>query len=208
MHKSENDRLQKICDVLKKETLEPAQRKAEEIVVEAEKKAEEIIATARRQADQIELEAKNRIEQERKITQAALQHAGRQSLETLRQEIEQNLFNSTLADIVADETNKPQVIVKLIEAIVGAIQKNGLTQDLDVIVPDAVTPSEINSILMQHISDNLRNKSVSIGNINGGVQVKMREKQMTIDISDRALVDYLQRYLRKDFRQRLFGLGQ
>ena len=44
------DKVKKICDVLKRETLEPAKHEADEIVASARKKADEILADAHKEA--------------------------------------------------------------------------------------------------------------------------------------------------------------
>ena len=52
----------------------------------------------------------------------------------------------------------------------------------------------------------LKERSVVLSDLAGGIQLKLHDKKMTIDLSDEALKELLATYIaRKDFRKLLFG---
>lgn len=201
-----HDKIQKICDVLKKETLEPAQLEAKKIIEEAKKQAEHIISESRQHAERNIAEARHTIEQERNIFQSSLSQSAKQSLESLRQSIEHKLFNDELHSIVKQQTSDPRVIAKLIDAIVKALEQDGLAADLSVIIPASIPVKEVNALLAAGILDKLKEHTVVLGDIAGGVKVRVEGKKMTLDISNSEIENLLQRYLRKDFRKFIFGV--
>ena len=58
------DKVRKICDVLRKETLEPSQKQAEEMLAQASLQAQEIIAQAYLKQKQLLVDAKEQIQRE------------------------------------------------------------------------------------------------------------------------------------------------
>jgi V/A-type H+-transporting ATPase subunit E len=199
------DKIQKICEALRIETLEPAKREAEELLDSTRKKADDIIADAQIQAKNIIDKAKERIKQEESVFESALQQASQQCLEALRQEIEKGLFNDALGEELAKEMSDPKTIAKLINVVVAAIDRDGTSEDLAVIIPQKISADEINTHLLKEIYNRLEKNSIAVGPLSGGIQVKLIKEQLTLDISDKAIKDFLMHYLRKDFRQRIFA---
>ena len=199
------DKIKKICDVIRDETLEPAKKEASQIIFEAQKQAEQIIAEAQKSAEQLHAEARKSIEQEKSVFQASVEQASRQSLESLRQSIENKLFSTHLTSIIEKSSSDPHLVANLINAIVKALEKDGLTADLTAIIPKTIAPRAVNELLLADVLNTLKDKSVTVGTIAGGAQVKLNKKQMTIDISEHALKELLSSYvIRKDFRKMIF----
>lgn len=199
------DKIKKICDRLRLEVLQPAKEEAERILEDAKKKAEEIQAEAERHANQMLKQARGQIEQERNVFHSALQQAAKQTVEGLRQEIEHKLFNEELQPLLDKQLGDPKTIAELINGIVKAIEKEGLTSDLTVVVPRLVSAEDVNALLLDAIRKRLKGKPLEIGNFAGGVQVKLHGKKMTIDLSDQAIKELLANYMRKDFRTLIFS---
>ena len=82
------DKIQKICNVLRQETIEPAQKQAETIVAEAKERAHKIQVEAEKEAEKLHEDARAAIEKEKNVFDSSLSQAVKQSLETLRQEVE------------------------------------------------------------------------------------------------------------------------
>lgn len=199
------EKIQKICDALRKETLEPAKKEADELISDAKARGEQIIAEARQEAAKILAHARENIEQERNVFHSSLDQASRQSIEELRQTIEKKLFNDELHHLVAKQTQDPKVIGKLITAIVEAIQKEGLKTEVSAVIPEMVKPEEVNGVLAEGVLKKLKDGGVKVGEFGGGAQVKLIDQKMTIDITEQSLIDLLSKYLRKDFRELIFG---
>lgn len=199
------NKVQKICDALRLETLEPAKNEAANLIKDAEHKAEGIISQAKMQAHQMIEEAKREIEQERNVFHSSLESAARQSVETLRQSIENDLFSNQLDQILHQELVKPDVVARLINAIIVAIERDGISVDISAMIPKTVKPDDINALIIKEVKDKLHRESVEIGDFDGGAQVKIKDKKMMVDITGDTLKELISRYVRKDFRKTFFG---
>ena len=199
------DKVKKICDLLRKETLEPAKEEAEQIVEAARNQAQKMILDAKKEVEKMKNEASADITRQRNVFQSSLHQACKQALEGLRQEIEGKLFNQSLSKVLAGYTQDPKIVAELIEAIMKAIEKEGLDTDISVYVSSSVPPRSVNALLMQDVLKNMKEKSVLVGPITGGAQVKLHKENITIDVSDVAIKEMVSKYIRKDFHEMLFG---
>ena len=199
-----HDKLQKIMDEIRESTLEPAKKEAANIVSEAHLRAKEIVIAAEKESTRLIQAARGVIEQEQNVFNSTLTQGVRQSLDALRQEIEHKLFNDQLKRLVTNGTKDPQIVAKLINCIVNAIEKEGISADISAIIPKHIPENQLNLILAENILKQLREHSVEVGNFSGGAQIKLHDKGLTIDISDSAIQELLSRYVRKDFRKLIF----
>lgn len=201
---SGKEKVRKICEALRKETLEPAMQEAEEIVAQARQEAERILAKAKKEASGLFDEGKLRLQREHATFQAALNQAAKQTMQFLRQMIEEKLFNQELAQLLSKPLHNPQVIANLITAVVKAIEKEGKEVDLSVFIPSVIPAKEVNALLAKEIVEKLKEKSVLLSPIGGGIEVKLRKDNITLDLSDTALNELVANYIRKDFRETFF----
>ncbi|MBY0530017.1 MAG: V-type ATP synthase subunit E [Rhabdochlamydiaceae bacterium] len=202
---SGKDKVKKICDILRKETLEPAQLEADEIVERAHKQAEDLIAQARNAIEKMNIEAHQEIERQKNIFQSSLAQACKQALESLKEDIEEKLFNQELSRLLTSLTQDPKVIEQLVSAVIKALDKEGIDANLSVLIPASVPARSVNALLAKEIIERLKEKSVLVGSITGGIEVKLHKENITIDITDAALKEIVSGYIRKDFREILFG---
>ncbi|MBA3817134.1 MAG: V-type ATP synthase subunit E [Parachlamydiaceae bacterium] len=199
------EKIKKICSILREETLEPAKKQAEEILDEARKQAETIIAEAQKNAKSVVVDTKAEMDQERNVFNSSLQQAVKQSLESLRQEIENNFFNNQLHHLIEKECSNPNLTANLINAIINALEKDGISADLSALVPKTISPHDVNVLLMKNVLNSLKENSVAVGKFAAGAQVRINNKKVTIDITEDALKDLLSNYVvRKDFRKMIF----
>lgn len=199
------EKVKKICKVLQEEAIDPAKKKADQIIAKACADAEKLIEDAKSEASRIYQEAKRRIEEERNVFQASINLAAKKSIDTLKQEIEKNLFNPELSQLIADKVKEPKLIAELIQAIVSGIEKEGIEGDLKAIVSGAVGVDAVNKELTKGIIEKLKSKSVEVGEIEGGAQIKIIDQNLTIDMSDEALKGLLASFMRDDFRSVIFA---
>lgn len=199
------DKIQKICDMLRHETIEPAKLKAQEIIDTAKKSAETIIADAEKHAELLVKQARGQIEQERNVFHSSLQQAAKQALESLRQDVEQKFFNEELQTVLEKDLSNPKLIAELINGMVKALEKEGITTDISAVIPKYVSPDDVSQLLLESVLKRLKNKSLEIGSFAGGAQVKMIGKKITLDLTDHALKELLANYVRKDYRQMIFS---
>lgn len=199
------DKVKKICDLLKKETLEPAKQEAESLVENGRKEAERILADAEKKAAALVEEAKREIEKKENVATSTLKQAYQQTLESLRQSITEKLFQPELQKFVQKGLDSKDTAAELIRVIVQSIEKEGLTGPLLVKVSKQVKPEEINAALGAEILQKLEEQSVVLSDIGGGVEVKIVDKKVTIDLSDKALEALLAEHLHMSFRQMFFS---
>lgn len=200
------DKIQKIIEELRKDTLEPAHKEADRIIAEAQARAQELLRSADKKAEDLLEQARQTIEQEQNIFQSSLSQGVKQSIEALRQEIEHRLFDDQLSESIKKETSNPAIIAKIVEVLIVAIQKDGVSADFTAIIPKQVSAQEVNAHLTKEILQKLREHTVVVGNFEGGAKIKLNDRRLTIDISDVALKELLSRYVRKDFRHLVFGI--
>jgi V/A-type H+-transporting ATPase subunit E len=200
-----DDKVDKICEALRRETLEPAQQEAKTLIANAEKERERILHQAEAQAKQIIEKARAQMAQEQTLLQTSLHQAGKQAVELLKQRIEQTLFNPALAKLIDQELSASTTMANLITAMVKALEREGLSADLTAIIAKDISPDEVNRHLAQDVLATLKNRSVAVGDFGGGVKVKVEAKKMTLDISDAALQELLTTFLRDHFRAYIFG---
>jgi V/A-type H+-transporting ATPase subunit E len=199
------DKIQKICDKLRKGTLEPAKEEAQLLIEEAKSKAEAIKAEAGYQAEQMIKQAKGQIEQERNVFHSALLQASKQAIEALKQEIEHKFFNDELQDLLEKQLSDPKIVADLINGIIAALEKEGLTTDLSAVIPRLVSADDVNDLLVESVRKRLKGKPLEIGHFRGGAQVKLHGKKLTLDLSDQAIKELVANYVRKDFRKLIFS---
>lgn len=201
---SGKDKIQKICDKLRIETLEPAKQEAGQIIEEAKARAEHILSEARKEADQLFAETRKQMQQERNVFDSALVQAGKQSIEAIRQSIEKDLFNDQLVTVLEKKTSESEYIAKVLDALVEAIEREGVSADFSAVLPKTVSPEDLAHKMANGIYEKLKKHPFTISDFHGGVQVKLLDRKMTIDITDETLKDLIANYIRKDFHDLLF----
>jgi len=197
-------KIQKICDMIRTETLEPTKQEVRELIENARLQAKEIIEEAEKKAKNLREASDVEIQEKKRLLESSLALSCRQAIEMLKQKIEQELFNTELANLVVHETGKPELIVRLIEGFVRSLEEQGIEEDFEVLIPKDITARSINALLGEKIIERLKNRSVELGDFHGGVQIKMKGRQITIDISDQVVRELIAAYIRRDFRDLLF----
>lgn len=199
------DKVKKICEILRKETIEPAVDEAQKILEEAHRKGEEIVEAAKTKAKKILEDTDEEIEKRQKVFRASINQGARQSIEWLKQEVELRFLNENLAERITESTSDPKILADMLTAIVEAVSDEGLDTEISAIIPSVIEPRQVNELIGKDILDKLKEKSVIIGPQKGGVEIKLHKEKLTIDMSDTALFDLMTRYVRKDFHQFFFS---
>ena len=190
---------------MRRDTLEPAQAEAEAILLSANGSAAEIIAEARREAEGILEEARQEIQRQKNVFESSLSQACKQAIESLKQTIERQLLNKELGALIGKKMQDAKVLSELIEVVIRGIREKGIDVDLSVYIPAAVPARSVNALLAHEWIDQLREKSAVIGVMSGGIEVKLHQENVTIDISDATLKELVANYIRKDFRELIFN---
>ncbi len=200
------DKIQKICDSLRKETLEPAKQEAREIVENSHLQAAEVVSEAQKKAAAMIQAAEIEIDEKRKVFQASLNLACRQGIEQLKQKIEKELFDKELANLVGKEMAEPKIIANLLNAFMRSMEEKGVEEDFVAVIPKGISPRSINELLTSKTLEKLRNQSIQVGDFAGGVQIQMKGRQITIEITDAVVRELIAQYIRRDFRDLVFNV--
>lgn len=198
------DRLKKICDILRTETLEPAQQEAQAVREQAQVEAQRLIEEGKKQAESLIARARVDLEKERTLFESSLVQASHQAIAKLSEEIEKQIFNAGVSEWLRSATSDPTLAARLIEALVKAVEQEGTSADFSAAVGSTIKPEEVNRLLAVRIREQLRGKGVAIGSFAGGVQLTLHDERLMLDISADALTELVAKYLRKDFRRHLF----
>jgi len=199
------EKVKKICEVLRKETIDPAKKEGDQIIAKAKHSAEGIVADAKKEAARLLDEARSKIEEERNVFKASINLACKKSIDMLKQSVEEKLFNPQLAEFCKAATNDSKVAADLISAIIKSVDKEGVDGDLKAVVSKDVDLDAVNKAILKGAIEKLKSKSVEVGSIEGGVQVKIVDQNLTIDMSDESLKNLLASFVRDDFRSVIFS---
>nr|CRI42214.1 V-type ATP synthase subunit E [Chlamydia pneumoniae] len=199
-----DDKLKQICDALRLDTLKPAEDEAAALLHNAKEQAKRIIQEAQEEARKILETAEERAHQKIKQGEVALSQAGKRALEALKQAVENKIFRESLVEWLEHVTTDPEVSTKLIQALVQALEAQGVSGNLTAYIGKHVSPRAVNELLGKAVTTKLRKKSVVVGSFVGGVQLKVEEKNWVLDLSSSALLEIFTRYLQKDFREMIF----
>jgi V/A-type H+-transporting ATPase subunit E len=199
------DKIQKICDALRKETLEPAKQEAQEIVENGKLQAQNIVEHARKKAEAILAEAEAKCDEKKKLVDSSLQFAAKQVVEELKQKIETGLFSPAVADLVAKETANPHLIAEIIASFLKMIERQGLQEDWVIAIPKNITPQSIAALVAGKVAKRLEEKNFILGDFDGGAQIHFKKHHITIDLSNKAVQELVAGYIRRDLRDLIFG---
>lgn len=200
------NKIQKICDILRNETLEPAKQEAREIIENAHIQATQIMEDAKKRSLAVVELAEKEIEEKKKVFQSSLQIACKQGIELLKQKIEEQLFNPELSQLVLKEMADPKVIASILTSFLRTMEEKGIEDEFSALIPKTLSPRSINSLLVQQILQKLEGHSVVLGNFSGGAQIRLKGKQITIDITDDVIRELIALYIRRDFRDLIFNV--
>ncbi len=198
------DKIKKICDLLKEETLDPAKHEAQELIQAAEHKARQIVHEAEQKAEALLNDAAQKREKQRDLFLSSLKQASEQGLEAIKQAIQKRLFSEHLPKWLAEQTRDPKVSARLISVLIEAVDKEGTSADFSALIAATLSPEEVNGQLAQSIVDRLKEGGVVLGEFEGGVQLKIHDRNLILDFSEEALKELVGRYIRKNFRELFF----
>ena len=200
------DKIQKICDSLRKETLEPAKQEAREIVENANMQASQLISEAKAKASALIENAGKEMEEKKRVFHASLNLACRQGIEQLKQKIEKDLFNQELSSLVVKEMSDPKIIANLLNSFMKSMEAKGIEEDIVALIPKGVSPRMINQLLADRVLERLVDQTVVASDIGGGVQIQLKGSQITVDISDAVVRELIAQYIRRDLRDLVFNV--
>ena len=198
------NKLGEICDILRKETLEPAQGEAKQIVDQAKEESQKIIDLANAEAQQLKDAAAAQIEKDRKLFESSMDLASKQTFNQLKEKIQDHLFNDELHSIASEIMKEGDLAAKLVGAIVNTIEKEGLHTNLSLALSGSIKPEDVSKNLVSNAAEKMKNGQISIESISDGAKVSIADQRVSVDISEQSLKDLLGSFLRDSFKEILF----
>jgi V/A-type H+/Na+-transporting ATPase subunit E len=199
-----DERLAAICQMLRKETLEPAQEEADAIKRKAEREATKILEDAKRKADQMLHETIKHLSDERKAFEAALEQASRQAIDLVKEKVEKALFNPAVNEFLTRELKDEKKIAKLLDLVVQKIQEEGVQGTLLVFLGKHLSKDEVVQALSKNALDRIGPQGIVISDEEVGAIIKIVDKHLVIEITKDVLRDLMSDFMRPDFRKFLF----
>ncbi len=186
--------LQELVDRIKKDGVDVASAKAEQIVQEAEGKAKAIVADAQREADALIRNGKESAEREKKAAEDSIKQAARNLLISFRDGIE-----AQLSAVIRTETGKAldaSVLKAAIPDVIKSWSQEKGEGGLEVLLP-ADKVSDVESFLLSALKGKIAGGiEISAGEgIEGGFRIAEKDGSAYYDFSAEAVADLFASYL-------------
>ena len=206
---------------LRDEGVNNGRSQAEQIVAEAKAKAEAIVQQAQQQADRIVSQAREEAENLKRAGKESLEVAFRDTNLRLKTQLNQR-FTGEVRRLVGAETEKPELLRKLILEVAGRVKEEAVqAQQIEVLLPRQVTgleelsrnPEELERGILTYfvklISQDMLREGVSFGvtkDNQGGLRLRLVDREVVLELSDRAIAETLLEHLQPRFRALLEGI--
>jgi V/A-type H+-transporting ATPase subunit E len=200
------DRIQHICDLIRHETLEPAEREKQRCIAEGELRRQELIQEGLQEKERLLSEGRTALAKERYAFENALKQATQQALETFKQQVENKLFQPEIMRFVDTAITVPETASKFINTLITAIENAGLGVDLQVAVGQNVDATTVSKLLTKEMLERLQCEPTQSHAFNGGVEVAVTDANITVRMSDIELKKLLADHLHKEFRSLVFAV--
>lgn len=198
------EKVKKICELLKHQTLEPAKKEADRIITNAKKEAKHLIEEAEKKTQQLINEAQQECDKKRNLLESSLKISAKQAVSSLKQEITTHLFSKKLKELVSQELSQSDVIKSVIDSIILSLAKQTNIDELYIEVPSTISIEQLISGLSKEVTEKLKKEQFTLSNIQGGVIIHLQDKDIAIDISDQATALLLGRYLGEHLQHYIF----
>ena len=199
------EKIQKICSILRKETIEPAKQEAKEILENASLEREQIIKQAQIEAQNIIDNGKKENEKFKKIFESSINLACQKVIDDLKEKIENVLFNENLKNLLDKELENPKIISEIIKVIILAIEEEGIDSDISAFIGKKISAKDVDFVLLDKIKEKLKENKVKIADFDTGVYIKLIQEQITIDMSDLAIREMVASFIQEEFRKMIFS---
>lgn len=194
-----SDKIKKICDAIRHETIEPAKQQAKMILEQASDQAASIIQEARDQAESMLQHAKKQHEKEKQIFESSMAHSAKLFKEQLRLDIEQHFLSETLSDVSNQVFKSTELAAKIVNALVHGLSQKSLSGDLVLILSKTMDKQDV----VKHLAKDVSSRMADIKNSEeiSGIVLKSQKDGLRIEISQDQLTSALMESIRADFRK-------
>lgn len=194
-----SDKIKKICDAIRHETLEPAKQQAKMLIEQASDQASRMIQEAKDQVELMFEQAKKQQAHEKLVFEASMAQAAKLFKEQLRIEIESQFLSSTLDQLSVDLFNQSELVAQIVSALVNGFHQKSLNGDLTLILGAGLDREVVVKGLAAQIK--ARMKTIhSLPSLNG-IVIKSADDHVSLELNPQQLTESLMHTLRADFRK-------
>jgi V/A-type H+-transporting ATPase subunit E len=206
---------------LRDEGVANGRAQAEQIVSDAKAQANSIVKQAQQQAEEIVTQAREEAENLKRAAHEALEVAFRDTRLALKTQLTQR-FTGEVQRLVGAETQKPEILEKLILEVVGkAKEEVAEAQQVEVLLPRQVAglaelsrnPEELEQGILTYfirlVNQDLLREGVNFGvakDNQGGLKLKLVDQEVVVDLSEQAIAETILEHLQPRFRALLEGM--
>jgi V/A-type H+-transporting ATPase subunit E len=206
---------------LRDEGVQSGRAQAEQIVSDAQARAQATVKKAQEEAQQIVSKARQEAQNLERAGKEALELALRDTVLALKTQLMQR-FTGEIRRLVGEEQQKQELLEKMILEIVGRVREEvAQSQQVEVLLPRQVAgleelsrnPEELEQgILTQFVrlsAQGMMREGVSFGvakDNQGGLRVRLVDREVVLDLSERAVADAILEHLQSRFRALLEGV--
>lgn len=201
---SGEERLAAICQALRQETLSPAQQEAEAIILAAKREAEMLLESTRHEIEEMKKEAKKEIDREKALFHSSLKHASLQIVDSLKEELENILFQRGIDFLIKEQMQSTEQLVSLLSALTQMIEKEGLKSAPELWLGKTINKKAFLAALVKHALDTPSEERLSVGSFSSGFKMVIKDQHITIEVTEESLREILSSLLRRDLRKYLF----
>ncbi|MDM7859821.1 hypothetical protein QTP81_04305 [Alteromonas sp. ASW11-36] len=210
-----------LIERLKNEGVAAGEQKANAIIADAEQQAKQIIAKAKQESQQRINKAREQAREFQSAAESALKIAVRDMMLGLKSDLTREL-SEDLQRLVSEAMLKTEVLEQLIvEAAASSIKTAKAAKNIEVILPEKIIglselrndPSALKtgpiSELVFGLTQNRLREGVSFvvsEDLNAGIQIRLVDKDVTLDLSDSAVSELLLAHIQPRFRAMIEGV--
>ncbi|NOY80868.1 MAG: hypothetical protein GXP31_07660 [Kiritimatiellaeota bacterium] len=190
-----SDDLQSLLDRINREGLERAEAEKKRILDEARTEALRIVEEARTESERLIEQARQEAANLKERGSEALRQAARNTLLSLRSQLQKRLFNVVRACV--GEAMTAELMAELIREMTAAYAKQGFKIDrLSVLLPEERLEA-LRDGLLARLGEDLRNRTdlQPQAGRHGGFQLSFNGQDVVYDFTDDALAEVLCAYL-------------
>jgi V/A-type H+-transporting ATPase subunit E len=213
--------VQALIDRLRDQGVAAGQKEAARLTTEARHEAHRIIEDARAEAEQIRASARKDAEAEREAAREAMKLAARDAVLGVRNELGTR-FAGHVRRMIGDELSDPEFVRRLIlEVVYRVVPERAEGEEVQILLPEGLVsieelrlkPEEIREGTLAHFvltaARDLLEKGVELvpgGPGEAGIRVRFAERDLEVDLGERAVGELLLRHLQPRFRALLEGV--
>ena len=198
---SSNNKVKEICEILYKDTILPAKEESQQILVDAKEHAAGIIHNANQEAKTLLEKNAKQIAEERRVHECSIQLAIKQAMAVLKSQV-MDVFNKELLSNIKDTLNQQEVCQNLLEVLIEGIKKEGVRSDLRLFVSKNINFEQLVQSLTASVAGKIEKSDVEISS---GIALMLKEKKVTLKVTEQTLSELLSAGLPEVLRNKVFA---